>query len=356
MSRSSRSGSDETLTVSEAQQGIRLDKLLSALRSVGSREKARQVLRSGKVEVDGVAVGPDEGGQALTAGNTVVIHWNRPGTGVRKVAARDAMAKAGVVVRFEDEHVLVADKPAGLLTDAADLDQARYQDTLRKRVQAFVGREVWPAHRIDRHTTGLVLFAKTERARDHLKAQWVERKPLREYRAWVEGRFPRDSGRFGDWMGWDSAARLQRPVPPHADGAWFAEADFEVTERFGDLATELRVRLVTGRRNQIRLHVMLAGHPLVGEALYRLPPSSHPRRPPRPPPVFFARQALHAARLGVVHPATDEPITWEAPLPVDLEDLLARLSGSLQQSDLNPSGELQKSDRLATRDRPRRRK
>jgi 23S rRNA pseudouridine1911/1915/1917 synthase len=249
----------------------------------------------------------------------VVISWNRPGTGARKVAARDAMARAGVVVRYEDEELLVADKPAGLLTDAADQDQARHQDTLRKRVRAFIGREVWPAHRIDRHTTGLVLFAKTERAREHLKAQWVTRSPMREYRAWVEGEFRPDSGHFADWMAWDPAGRLQRPTPPHADHAWLAEADFEVTERFGALATELRVRLVTGRRNQIRLHVMLAGHPLLGEALYRLPESAKKSR------VFFQRQALHAARLGVLHPATDEPIQWEAPLPSDLEDLLRKL-------------------------------
>jgi 23S rRNA pseudouridine1911/1915/1917 synthase len=310
----------ETVTVGEAQQGVRLDKLLATLPSVGSREKARHVLRSGKVELDGAAVGEEQGGQALHTGSAVVIYWNRPGTGARKVAARDAMARAGVVVRYEDDDLLVADKPAGLLTDAADLDQARHHDTLRKRIQAFVGREVWPAHRIDRHTTGLVLFAKTERARDHLKAQWVEREPLREYRAWVEGRFARDAGHFADWMVWDSAGRLQRPAPPHSEGAWLAEADFEVTERFGDLATELRVRLVTGRRNQIRLHVMLASHPLVGEALYRLPESSRARSR-----VFFPRQALHAAKLGVIHPATDEPIRWEAPLPPDLEDLVRRL-------------------------------
>lgn len=309
-------GGTEEHVVSGEEDGARLDKVLAALPSIGSREKARQALKSGKVSVDGASVTMDDAGRSVSAGARVEIAWTRPGTGARKVAAREALSRAGVTVVYEDEHILAADKPAGLLTDAADAEQAKHQDTLRKRVRAWLdGRVVWPAHRIDRDTTGIVLFAKTALARQHLHQQWIERRPERVYMVFVEGAFPRDSGRFGDWMAWDAAARLQRPSSEGAPNAWFAEADFRVVERFGRRATQLEVRLISGRRNQIRLHAMLAGHPLVGEPLYR-------RRDPELP---FPRQALHARRLTVEHPATSAPTTFEAPIPLDLLQLSDRL-------------------------------
>lgn len=312
-------GGVEEHVVRADEDGTRLDKVLAALPSVGSREKARQTLRSGKVSLDGGAVGADDAGAAVRAGQRLEIAWTRPGTGARRVAARDALARAGVTVVFEDEHILVANKPVGLLTDAADTEQARLEDTLRKRVRAWLdGRPVWPAHRIDRNTTGLVLFAKTEPARAHLKQQWIERRPERIYTAICEGPFPRTSGRFADWMVWDAKVLLQRPATAEAPHAWLAEAEYRIIEPYGRRATHLEVSLVSGRRNQIRLHLMLAGHPLVGEPIYRN----------RDPQVPFPRQALHARRLVVEHPATGSPVTFEAPIPPDLQRLLATLRSS----------------------------
>lgn len=313
---SARGGGTERLRVDADRAGVRLDKLLASLGSVGSREKARQALRSGKVSVDGAPVGLDDAGRALDPGVEVAIAWTRPGTGARATAAREGLDRAGVNLLVHDADIVAADKPPGLLTDAADVDQAKHRDTLRKRVRAWAGAEVWPVHRIDRDTSGVVLFARTEEAREGLKAQWAERSPVRSYLAVVEGRFPDDAGRFGDWMVWDAGARIQRPAGPDVPGAWFAEADFEVIERFGDRATALGVSLVTGRRNQIRLHAMIAGHPLVGEPLYRMP---------RPRTVPFERQALHARELGVRHPRTGAPIVLTSPTPADLAGLLARL-------------------------------
>ena len=310
---------NERIVVQEGVPPQRLDKILAALPSVGSREGARKVLRSGKVTIDGKPAGPEAGGQIVRAGAEIVIAWNKPGTGQKIVAASDAMSRAGAVILYEDDDIVAVDKPAGLLTDAADEEQAKRQDTLRKRVSALCG-PVFPAHRIDRYTTGVVLFSKSEPARDHLKAQWIERAPLREYRAWVEGRMPRASGRFADWMVWDSRALLQRQCQPDTPGAWLAEASYEVVETFGSSASEIRVRLVTGRRNQIRLHAMLSGHPLIGEALYR-----REQRGRREPAISFQRQALHAAKLGIIHPRTHESVIFEAPLPEDLEGLIRRL-------------------------------
>lgn len=307
---------DEVHEVGAEGSGARLDKFLAGLASVGSREKARQALKSGKVAVDGEPVGADDAGRTLRPGQRVVIAWARPGTGRRRTAGREAMERAGVTVLYEDPAMLVADKPAGLLTDAADQDQARHRDTLRKRVRAWLGgAEAFPVHRIDRDTTGVVAFAKTEPAREALRAQWETRSPERVYLAVVEGRVERDGGHFADWMAWDARVRVQRPCDPQADGAYLAEADWRVVERLRG-ATLIEVRLVTGRRNQIRLHAMLLGHPLVGEPLYRR--QGRERIP-------FPRQALHARRLGLKHPTTGAPVVFEAPLPPDLERLLARL-------------------------------
>jgi 23S rRNA pseudouridine1911/1915/1917 synthase len=308
----------EELVVAPEAAGTRLDKLLAGLASIGSREKARQALKSGKVSVDGAEVGLDDAGRTLPEGARITIAWTRPGTGTRKVAAREALERANVSILHEDDAILAADKPAGLLTDAADTEQARTEDTLRKRIAAWLGgRPVWPAHRIDRDTTGVVLFAKTAAARDALKEQWIARVPERVYLAVVEGRFPRDQGKFADWMAWDAALRVQRPVDPESPGAWLAEAHFKVVERYGDRASRLEIRLVSGRRNQIRLHLMLAGHPLLGETLYRK----------REPTIRFGRQALHAHRLGLRHPTDDRWVRFEAPIPADLRALLVSLEG-----------------------------
>jgi 23S rRNA pseudouridine1911/1915/1917 synthase len=318
---------EETLVIDASTAGARLDKVLAGLPSVGSREKARQVLKSGKVTLDGSAVGADDGGRALSAGNRIVVRWNQPGTGTRRVAAKEALDRAGVVVRYEDAAILVADKPAGLLTDAADADQLKNRDTLRKRVRAWLrGDQVWPAHRIDRDTTGLVVFAKTEVAQAALKAQWIERTPVRVYLAVLEGSIEGDRGRFSDWMRWDGPTRIQRPCEPDTEGAWLAQADWTVKQRFDGRGTLVEVRLITGRRNQIRLHAMLAGHPLYGEPLYKIPvrPGSRAaaRAATRP---TIERQALHAHQLGFVHPTTREPVSFESPIPEDIAELLRRL-------------------------------
>lgn len=317
----------ESLVVDAASAGTRLDKVLAGLRSVGSREKARQVLKSGKVAVDGAEVGAEDGGRPLAEGARIVITWNRPGTGAKRVAAKEALERVGVVVRYEDDAILVADKPAGLLTDAADAEQHKHRDTLRKRVKAWLqGAPVWPAHRIDRDTTGLVLFAKTEAAQQILKEQWVTRSPTRVYLAVFQGSLETDKGQFGDWMRWDGIARLQRPCEPHVEDGWFAQADFQVKERFGSRGTLVEVRLITGRRNQIRLHAMLAGHPLFGEDLYRIPARPGSRAAEREALLpTLPRQALHAHRLGVIHPSTRQPVVFESPLPEDLSELIRRL-------------------------------
>lgn len=311
-----RTGSEETVTVEPGQTGLRLDRALAELTSAGSRSRARDALSTGKVSLNGAPVGPEDAARPVGPGDTLAIAWNRPGTGLARVRGQEAMAAAGVRVLHQDARVLALDKPAGLLTDAASEAQLREEDTLKKRAKAALGGEVFVVHRIDRDTTGVVLMARDGRAAEHLDRQFAQHSPERVYLAVLVGRFPGESGRFRDWMAWDGPQRIQRACRPGAPGAVLAEADWRVVERL-DGATLLELRLVSGRRNQIRLHAALAGHPLVGERLYRAP--AHPRGPP------FPRQALHARRLGVLHPGTGQPLTVEAPLPEDLTALLARL-------------------------------
>ncbi len=308
----------EQFDVDEEGAGVRLDRLLAALPSVGSREKARTALRAGKVLVDGARATPEDGGRRFPAGSRVEIEWNRPGSSARRVAGRDAMERAGVTVVFSDDAVIICDKPVGLLTDSASVQQAKSEDTLRKRMRAWVGGgDVWPVHRIDRNTTGLVCFARSAELRMELSRQWEARTPLRCYLALVQGRMEQDRGTFSDWMNWDKAKLLQRSARPDTKGAVLAQASWEVRERFGSRATLLEVRLSSGRRNQIRLQAQLAGHPLVGETLYRDP---HPA-----PTIRHPRYALHALRLGFNHPQTGEPVLFEAPPPDDLVGLFASL-------------------------------
>lgn len=307
---------DESLTVDARVAGWRLDRLVAGMGSVGSRRRASEAVATGKVDVNGQPC--QDGARVVVEGDRVELSWTRPGTARRRVEGRDALDRAGVRVIHQDEHLAVVDKPAGLLTDAATEAQRREEDTLRKRVRGWLG-EAHVVHRIDRDTTGLVLFARTTAAAAHLDAQFASRRPERVYLAVVQGAMQGDSGHFADWMYWDRKRRIQRVGRPEGQDAVLAEADWTVRERFGVLATLIEVRLVTGRRNQIRLHAQLAGHPLVGERLY-VAEDAEPWRGPR-----MGRQALHAHRLGLVHPGTGKTVRYESPLPEDMASLLADL-------------------------------
>lgn len=309
---------EDTLVVAADQAGQRLDRLVAAIPSVGSRSRARTALETGKIALDGVVVGLAEAARSLPQGAVLRVSWNRPGSSAERVRGREAMLQAGVTVLYEDEAVIAVNKPPGLLTDAASEAQRKEEDTLRKRVRAYLGGEAHVVHRLDRDTSGVVLFARDLEAARRLDEQIERRAPERVYVALAVGLFPGEQGRFSDWMRWDGPARIQRACRPDAPGAVLASADWRVLERVRE-ATLLEVRLITGRRNQIRLHLMLAGHPLVGERLYR--GQEHPRGPLAP------RHALHAARLGLLHPRGGAPLVVEAPLPEDMRQMIRAAGG-----------------------------
>ncbi len=309
----------ETWRVPAEQDGDRLDKVLASRERVGSRGRARKVLASGKVRVNGTPASEGDQGRAVPAGAEVSIAWSQPGSGFARHAARGALQHAGLDVLYEDRWLIAVDKPRGLLTDSATRVQAREEDSVRKRVHAWLktrGDRAFVVHRIDRDTTGVVLLAKTEAASESLRGQFRQRTPERVYRTIVLGEVDGDEGLWSHWMAWNPRALIQEHVTSNHPAGVLASASWKVVERLPG-ATLLEVRLTTGRRNQIRLHCKLMGHPLIGERLY-----VDPDAPPGP---RHHRQALHALRLVVSHPDTGKPLVIEAPEPADFADLLRQL-------------------------------
>ncbi len=220
---------------------------------------------------------------------------------------------------YEDEALLVLNKPAGLL--AVPLERRRGAPSLYDQIEQYLRprgkRRPFVVHRIDRDTSGLVVFAKIAAAQQRLKEQFKRHEAARVYRAIVYGHPHPPSGAWRDRIVWDRRALVQKPARASDPRGMEAISEYRVLEMFRD-ASLLEVRLVTGKRNQIRIQARLRGHPLVGERRYvaGLEP---------PHPVAFGRQALHAYRLAFRHPVDGRALQFEAPLPADLAELLARL-------------------------------
>lgn len=186
---------------------------------------------------------------------------------------------------------------------------------LEQRYRSHGKQRPFVVHRIDQDTSGLVMFAKDADSARFLTAQFRRREPLRQYLAVVHGRPEPPAGTWRDWLVWDLKALIQKPAARGARGAEEAISDYRTVEILRGAAL-LEVRLTTGRRNQIRIQTALRGHPLVGERRYAAAGGIERIR--------FERQALHASRLEIVHPRGGR-MTFDAPVPPDFANLLARL-------------------------------
>ena len=214
---------------------------------------------------------------------------------------------------------MVLNKPAGVLAvPLAVRGEARSVfDDLKRYLKARRRPRPFVVHRIDRDTSGLVLFAKTAAARERLKDQFKRHKPERVYLAVVYGHPSPASGVWRDRLIWDEGAMIQKETHPGDPRGKEAICRYRVLEELRG-ASLLEISLVTGRRNQIRLQARLRGHTLVGERRYVYGPE-HLR------PIAFERQALHARRLTFSHPIDGRSMSFEAPLPEDMEKLIARI-------------------------------
>jgi len=231
-------------------------------------------------------------------------------------AAEVAPAQDGPQADFrvvhEDEHLMVVDKPAGVVVHPA---RGNWTGTLAQALEArgAAGGEAGRAgivHRLDRDTSGLLVVARSEEVHRALKAAIAARTVTREYLALVEGRPPARSGTIDAPLGRDRRVRTR--MSSDTDMPRDAVTHFEIAEAL-PAATLLRIRLETGRTHQIRAHLRAIGHPVVGDPDYGEAGA-----------LGLGRQFLHAARLAFDHPVTGEPIDVVSPLPADLAAALGR--------------------------------
>lgn len=278
----------------------------------GSRSFVRGLFDHGCVTVDGVPA--DSPGQIVEAGAVVVVTWE---PGRRYAEKSKAVHSRAFRVVFEDEHLIVVEKRAGVLTVPTE---RRERNSLVDELGRYLSRGdriTRPAHlvhRLDRDTSGLLVFGKTAAVAAALKDQFAEKKPEREYVAWVAGHVKEDQGTIESWLATDEDLD-QYSTDDVAEGK-HAITHFTVVERVRG-ATVLSVRLETGRRNQIRVHFAERGHPVLGDVRYQPERARHPDW-------TWKRLALHAAVLGFVHPVTRAQLTFRAPPPPEFAEILKR--------------------------------
>lgn len=316
---------DQTMrwVVTDGEADARIDLWLAKRSEVGSRTRAHDWIERGKVFLNDAEVTFDRAGERVRAGDAIVVWVDRPGSS--RPRSRDLVTcRKALRIVFEDGRLLVADKPPGMLVEPLPGD--RSEVTLLDLVSDHLrSRRALVVHRIDRDTSGLVLFAVDEAARLALKRQFERRTAERVYVAVLCGQLPQAEGTWKDALVWDRARLRQRGARPDDERGREAVASFKVIEQFAQAAV-VEVRLVTGKRNQIRIQAALRRHPLVGERIYTNRVGSDFRGPRETTPdPIFPRQALHAARLAVRHPDTGARMQFEAPLPGDMRGLIARL-------------------------------
>lgn len=307
---------DLAWVVTAEDAGTRLDKFLAAPGRLASRARAAAAIERGKVYLNGAEVGLADAGTKLSAADAVRVWMDRPGS----AKARPRAVQVGdLVILFEDESLLVVNKPAGLLAVPLERKSAApsVYEQLEGHFRSRGKRKPLVVHRIDRDTSGLVVFAKDARAQAALKEQFKRREPDRVYWAIVYGHPVPPQGTWRDHLVWDTKALIQKETHPNDPRASEAISEYRVLESFRD-ASLVEVRLRTGRRNQIRIQAGLRGHTLVGERRYVFGPETLRT-------VAFARQALHAYRLAFEHPVDGRALAFEAPLPPDFSELLRQL-------------------------------
>jgi 23S rRNA pseudouridine1911/1915/1917 synthase len=305
-------------TVTAREAGVRLDKFLAGADRIGSRVRAVTALERGKIFLNEHEVTPDQAGTRLAAGDVVRAWMDRPGSAKRRATLGD---DRDLPIVYEDDSLVVLNKPAGLLAVPLPLRRRENARSVFDDLKAYLRRRgrrrPFVVHRIDRDTSGLVVFAKSAAAQDHLKGQFKRHLPERVYQAVVYDHPSPASGTWRDHLVWDERSLIQKETHPRDPRGKEAISHYTVLEPLRGAAL-IEVRLVTGRRNQIRIQARLRGHTLVGEQRYTYGPDTLRS-------IAFPRQALHAHRLVFKHPVDGRELRFEAPLPQDLVDLIARL-------------------------------
>lgn len=315
----------------------RLDQYL-VLSGLGvSRSRAARLIDSGNVLVNGERAKPSF---RIKAGDQITAEFeHEPELTIEP-------QKMDLAIAFEDADVIVVDKPTGLVVHPA---RGNRRNTLVngllyhcRNLPLRSDSPVRPGvvHRLDKNTSGILMFAKTDAALASLSNQIMHRTVVREYAAFAWGDFELDEGTIDAPIGRHTIDRTRMAVTPFA--AKTAVTHYQVFRRYS-VCSYLRLRLKTGRTHQIRVHMQHIGHPIVGDPEYG-GRSPHLAQHREHVPLYqgmmriIRRQALHAARLGFQHPRTKKYVEFASPLPKDMEELLIYLE------ERTPSG---KSVRLS---------
>ena len=302
--------------ITEETRGTRLDLVLSAGLEDYSRSFIQKLFEKGAVSVNGQVCTSKK--YKCSEGDLVEIEIPEP----ERLEAEAEDIPINVV--YEDEDLLVVDKPAGMVVHPAP---GNYSGTLVNALMFHCGDQLSSingvirpgiVHRIDKDTSGLLVVAKTDRAHTGLARQLEEHSINRRYRAIVYSNLKEDEGTVNAAIGRDPKNRLRNAVlregMPGYESAKSAVTHYRVLERFGKY-TYIEARLETGRTHQIRVHMAYIKHPLLGDELYGPNRNKEGAR----------RQMLHAGVLGFVHPVTGEYMEFESPLPEDFRKVLDRL-------------------------------
>lgn len=307
--------SDEFIVASD-EAGLRLDIYLS-LKDLGlSRSQIKKSVDDGLVRVNGVHA---KVSHRLRSGDIVEIDKREP------VACHALPQDIPLTIIYEDQHILVVDKPAGMVVHPA---VGNVQDTMVNAVLhhcpnlSGIGGVLRPGivHRLDKGTSGVLVVAKSDAAHQGLAGQFKRHEVSKTYKALVYGNPKEDEGVIDTPLGRHPTDR--KKMSTRSRRSKEAITRWRIDERFG-MAAMLDVDIVTGRTHQIRVHLSALGLPVVGDSVY-----GNPRRADNVHNTFvrsklkaMKRQALHAARIGFVHPITQEDMVFTSPLPDDMAQL-----------------------------------
>ncbi|WP_417584479.1 RluA family pseudouridine synthase [Pelagibacterium sp.] len=318
--------------VLESEAGTRLDAFLAARFPLFSRNRIKDLILAGAVSVDGTT--SDVPKYRVRTGESITLAAPEP------VDAEPQPQDIALNILFEDDYLIVIDKPAGLVVHPAPGNEDgtlvnalihHCGDSLRG-----IGGVKRPGivHRLDKDTSGVMVVAKTEQTHNGLAAQFADHGrtgPLeRAYTAFVWGIPNPLVGTIETMIGRDPHNRLKQSVQPREGRD--AITHFRVEGRFSDekwSVAQVRCKLETGRTHQIRVHMTHVGHPLIGDGVYGSAFSTKINKMPEAVKVAINsldRQALHASTLGFAHPVTGQTLQFESPLPQELANLATKLA------------------------------
>ena len=310
-------GGDSIISGVIASGGQRLDKALADASGL-SRERVKALLGEGRVTLAGKVAAQASAKPAEGTPFAIAV----PAAIPAEAQAQDI----ALTIAYEDEHLIVVDKPAGLVVHpaAGNLDGTLVNALLHhcRGQLSGIGGVARPGivHRIDKDTSGLLVVAKTDAAHEGLAAQFADHSIERAYLAIVGGLPTPVAGTIRGAIARSSHDRKKMALVEDGRGK-HAVTHYKLLERL-DCAALVECRLETGRTHQVRVHMASIGHPLLGDPVYGRTPS---RLRPLLNQLHFHRQALHAAVLGFIHPVTGAAIRLESTLPADMAGLLVEL-------------------------------